>query len=602
MSVVPAPAAADARTPGQPGPAAGRLWVRRAAGPAALALVVFLVSFGVRLLDLDRYSTTDEGYWMQRSLRFGAALSRGDLAGTFRAGHPGVTVMWTGLLGMGAERAAPYFGNRFGQYEVLERAPGYLDALSAARRAIALVVSLLIAAAVLLSWRLVGLGPALAGGTILTLDPYIIGMTRLLHVDALLAPLMTVSVLAGLVFWTPTDDQERRWPYLLLSAVTGGLALLTKAPSVFVGLFLGLVCLATVLRAARRRDVRGSIRGVVPLFWWGVCAAAVYVLLFPALWVDPLGRIDLLIRFVQAVGLQPHDGNFFLGRPVLDDPGPFYYLVAVPLRISPLVALGVGLLVLAAPAGERRATARWLVAYVVLFGVLMTLASKKFDRYMLPALLMLDLLAGVGLWRLLVLAAGRWPGAQATRGTATTAPAARPRPSLTAGLVAFVAAGQLLLLVRAWPYPIAYYNPLAGGAARAQQLVMVGWGEGLEQAAAYLNSLPDAESLYVVTSYNHVVRPRFVGTTEAMAAYVRAEAAGTAQPPDYVVLYINAVQRGQMSPEVAQAERAGALAFVAHVNGQPYAWVYKLAPGGPRPTEHLPAPSSANEDADAEEN
>ena len=58
---------------------------------------------------------------MQRSVRFGAALARGDLASTFRAGHPGVTVMWTGLVGIGPERLAPFLPERFAQYSVLER-------------------------------------------------------------------------------------------------------------------------------------------------------------------------------------------------------------------------------------------------------------------------------------------------------------------------------------------------------------------------------------------------------------------------------------------------------------------------------------------------
>jgi 4-amino-4-deoxy-L-arabinose transferase-like glycosyltransferase len=560
VSIAPATAAAAQHVAR---PRLPRSRLRPAFAPVAVGLVVFLVSFGVRLIGLDQYSTTDEAYWMQRSIRFGAALARGDLAGTYRAGHPGVSVMWTGLLGMGPDRTAPYFDGRFAQFEVLERTSGYLEAFSAARRAVALVASLLIAAAVVLAGRLLGWGAALTGGTILTLDPYVIGMTRLLHVDALLAPLMAVSALAGLVFWATSRTQARRWPYLLLSLVTGGLALLTKAPAAYLGIFLGLVCLVTAASILRRDGRPGSrlaplraiTRAGLPLLVWGVGAAAVYVLLFPAIWVDPLGRIDALIRFVQAVGLQPHDGNYFMGRPILDDPGPFYYLVAAPLRISPLVALGIGLLVVPASRAEQRMGARtatrWLLVYVILFAVLMTLGSKKFDRYMLPALLMLDLLAGVGLWRLVVLLIARWPGAFQWRGGGSRLTVAgRGRmglsPGLLAGTVAAAAAVQLLLLVHVWPYPIAYYNPLAGGAERARQLVMVGWGEGLEQVAGYLNGLPDAESLYVVTSYNHVLRPRFVGTTLAMAPYLQPDTSAL-QAPDYVVLYINAVQPARRS-------------------------------------------------------
>jgi hypothetical protein len=376
---------------------------------AVVALLVFGVSLGIRLTGLELYATTDEGYWMQRSVRFGAALARGDLASTYRAGHPGVSVMWTGLLGIGTERLAPFLPGRYTRYDVLERDRGYLPAFGAARQAVAVVTSGLVTLAVLLAWRLLGLGPGLFGGAILVFDPYVIGMTRLLHVDALLAPLMTVSALAGLIFWL----RSRRWPYLLLSAVTGGLALLTKAPAGFLPIWFGLVWLAELWRGGTRPRARSPL----PLMAWGVVAAAVYVALFPALWVDPVGRLVSLARFVVLVGLQPHDGNFFLGSPVLEDPGPLYYLVAVPLRLSPLVALGMGLLVLRPPADEHGRAVRWLVLYVALFVALMTLASKKFDRYMLPAQMMLDLLAGVGTWRLaqLIMRKSPTPGPSAAR-------------------------------------------------------------------------------------------------------------------------------------------------------------------------------------------
>jgi hypothetical protein len=52
------------------------------AAPVVVVVLVFAVSLGIRLTGLDLSSTTDEGYWMQRSIRFGAALARGDLVST----------------------------------------------------------------------------------------------------------------------------------------------------------------------------------------------------------------------------------------------------------------------------------------------------------------------------------------------------------------------------------------------------------------------------------------------------------------------------------------------------------------------------------------
>ena len=39
--------------------------------------------------------TSDEGYWLQRTVRFGEAVLTRDWVQTARSGHPGVTVMWS---------------------------------------------------------------------------------------------------------------------------------------------------------------------------------------------------------------------------------------------------------------------------------------------------------------------------------------------------------------------------------------------------------------------------------------------------------------------------------------------------------------------------
>src|SRR3712207_3539854 len=72
-----------------------------------ILIVAYAVALLVRLINLDLAITADEGYWMQRGVRFAAALGRGDLPSTYRSGPPGVTVMWVGSLGMGPRRLEP---------------------------------------------------------------------------------------------------------------------------------------------------------------------------------------------------------------------------------------------------------------------------------------------------------------------------------------------------------------------------------------------------------------------------------------------------------------------------------------------------------------
>src|SRR5262249_12555155 len=163
---------------------------------------------------------------------------------------------------------------------------------------------------------------------------------------------------------------------------------------------------------------------------------------------------------------QPHNwSNYFLGQHVTEDPGPLFYPVALLFRLGP-VALGG--MVVAIICGWRRPADRValfsLAGFALGFMALMTVGGKKFDRYMLPAIVRLDLLAGVGVWLLARRLRTAWIR----------------RVAVLAVLVV-----QLALFWRSQPYPIASYNPLLGGTPVAERMLMLGWGEGLEQVARY---------------------------------------------------------------------------------------------------------------------
>lgn len=507
-----------------------------AAEPLTVVAICLFVGLFGRLSGLDLVFTSDEGYWMQRTVRFGEAVYRGDYASTFRSGHPGVTVMWTGLAGIGRAGVESNNAVTISNPQFLARARNYGQLMRQSRRAVATVTAMLFAFAVLLAGRL--LGPAgVLGGVLLALDPYTIGMTRLLHVDALLTPLVLVSVLAGLIFWVGGG----RWPFLVLSAVAGGLGLLTKAPAITLLPFFGLVWLVAA------RPWRGNPRSWLHIFGWGLLLTAVYVAAWPALWVDPITVMVRVAQFAVSLGGTPHLWpTYFMGAPTTGDPGLFLYPVSIVLRLGPVASLG--LLALAGLAVVRRlpggTRVAWLLVFVVVFADIMAIGSKKFDRYMLPALAVLTVMGGAGIWGV----------ARLLR---------RRVHALVVGLALVAQAGWL---VSAYPYPIAAYNPLVGGTATAREMIMVGWGEGIEQAAAYLNSLPNAGSLTTSTQYHHVLRPQFRGRT------VRAPSERTI---DYFVVYVNMVQRDLVPPQVAAVMATTPPVYTALVNGIPFAWVYQ---------------------------
>jgi len=123
------------------------------------------------------------------------------------------------------------------------------------------------------------------------------------------------------------------------------------------------------------------------------------------------------------------------------------------------------------------------------------------------------------------------------------------------------------MLQPAAPYNTAYYNPLVGGAAVAPRVLLVGWGEGMEQAARYLNSKPDAAALHVTCVDVNEFIPFFAGHTTSLDTTTLVD-------PDYFVMYSSYMQR-DYSPELMAALEGQEPEFVARApNGLAYVWVY----------------------------
>ncbi len=97
-----------------------------------------------------------------------------------------------------------------------------------------------------------------------------------------------------------------------------------------------------------------------------------------------------------------------------------------------------------------------------------------------------------------------------------------------------------------YPYYLTYFNPLAGGSLTAPWAMIIGWGEGLDQAAAWLNAQPDAEKLRIVSWYHDGPLSYF---TQTEPVGVRYGSSLSWLENDFVVLYINQIQRDIPSAE-----------------------------------------------------
>jgi 4-amino-4-deoxy-L-arabinose transferase-like glycosyltransferase len=534
-------------------------WASLRGIPAWLtALLLGVLALLPRIIHLDDFFTEDESFhWVWRVRHFAGAIRQEHWADTNLTGHPGVTTMWLGTLGrwLAEQFGVPLAG--------LAEGSASIEYLALLRMPLALVNTLAVVLGYLLLRRLLPPTTALLAALLWALAPFVIAHSRLLHVDALLTSTMTLSLLLLLValFATPQVRAGALWT-LAASGALGGLALLTKAPSLVLLPVVGLLLLAGA----------PAERGVWRRLWWAAgryglwlaCAVAVFYALWPAMWVAPAQAVGAVLAEVADNGAVPHHtGNYFLGCPVAD-PGWLFYPVALLWRGTPFLLLGLLLLPLlwrriemgdTAEARRERYVLLALGLFVLLFGLALTLAAKKFDRYLLPAWPALAVLAAAGWSRLLVwLAATRRGAPHAAR--------------LWPGLSLLVAGILSLTLLWYHPYYLAYFNPLLGGGTTARHVLLVGWGEGMERVGAWLRARPDVTRSPVLTWGPRTLEPFVPGRT----AYLNAQ--NLEQPASYAVLYVRAAQRQESAAAQELLQQQPPL-YTLSLHGIEYARVYQ---------------------------
>ncbi|RLF44569.1 MAG: hypothetical protein DRN29_08195 [Thermoplasmata archaeon] len=527
---------------------------RKVGRQGCIALAVLLVALVPRLLSLDVFLTSDELKWTCRAICFRAALSSGDFAKTFQAGHPGVITMWAGTVGIPLEPSVEWLelcqDPRISTFldkvspEAMARLAGLLFA---ARVPIALITSATVLGIYLLVERLFGRRTALFSALLVALDPFYLAHSRLFHLDAVTTGFMTLSLLSLLIYL----NRKASYLYLALSGAMAGLAFLNKSPALFMGPFA--VFLVSFAMFRRKEGITNRLCGAIKtLAVWSAAAGIVYVALWPSMWVDPVGTVQKVLGVSIGYAEAPHVNlNFFWGE-IRPDPGPWFYPVAWAFRTTPLVMLGLipsALLLVKKERGQRTALAE-LLAFSALFAAFMTLGAKKFDRYILPIFPALDIVAAVGFNHLVEMINRRMNRINAYL--------------VAVASIALLSAG---LSLPYHPYYLPYYNPLLGGSGQAPNMLLVGWGEGLDKAAQYLNGKEDAAELRVALRNVSQFAPLFVGRTVAADDYDPATT-------DYVVIYLNQVQRN-LSPELLDRYyRKREPEHTVNLYGIDYAWIY----------------------------
>ncbi|MBN1877964.1 MAG: glycosyltransferase family 39 protein [Anaerolineae bacterium] len=549
-------------------------------------IFVFLLTLLPRAL----YPVTWPMQWYERSVQFWDALLTGDLKDTYQQYHPGVTTMW--IAGLGIRGYALVQG--WSGSDLLNFPPHPLGVTHHPVYAGVIALNLVIAACVSLIYvlltRLTNWPVAFCAGCFLALDPFYIAESQNLHIDALLATFMFVSALFILCY-----VQQQKRQYLIFSGIFAGLSFLTKTPSIF--LFPYTFCALTVVylfsgRWGNKSAIWQSrlhpspctcqqplnVAVLLPALGraarsfgiWLLVVCIIFILLWPAMWVDPIGTLSKVFYYTFFWSETPH-GNptFFAGQLTFEDPGVLYYLAALVWHATtitlPLYGISaVCLLRCLKKYGTDDKFIGWVLLYAVGFLILMSLMAKKTLRYLVPIYVALDVLVG---WTAVYVAQSigyimlKGRIAQKLKSTSWI-------PFAVSVLLILLQAG---VVFRSHPYYGSHHNLLLGGGQVAQHVLPLGDKcEGVDLAARVLNEYPGAEQWRVGVDErcDAIFKRDFVGETCA----IDDPSVG------YRVFAINHVQRELHADQWRDilsnyqvTEPFWSVAF----EGVPYAWIYQ---------------------------
>jgi hypothetical protein len=220
------------------------------------------------------------------------------------------------------------------------------------------------------------------------------------------------------------------------------------------------------------------------------------------------------------------------------------------------------------PTGTLR-TLAVLAGFVILFIVAMSFFAKKLDRYLVVTFPAVNILAAYGL----VQTASLWQKAT----TRQTTIMQRYASSLVVLVIALLAIGNA-----AWwhPYGVAYFNQLTGGIQTGVRTILIGEGEGLGDAADWLNRQPDITGVTTTSTMIHTLQAFLRDGAQA----VSPDDGKLDEATGYILVYIRHMQRWGNDPPPPYDQYYGRLppTHAVTVHGVDYAHIYQV----PQPMEH----------------
>lgn len=421
----------------------------------SLYLLARLPGLGFDMLNSDGIR------WHRRSEKFMSAIKRHDFASTYQHYQPGVTLMW---INSATKKIVWEIQDlRNVQRWSLENSEDFPKIHAVSKVMVVLILSAIFLYQLWIISKLTSAKTALLYGLILATEPYIIGIDRWFHLTSL------ESYLAFSAYLTYVYSFNRRKGIILITAgFLTALAVLSKFTAIIV---LPLMLLMEFVYGIKTKQLRRPIVGSISMLLGFVVVISI---LFPALWVDFNNVVSKTANAITLAVKSDARDHYF--KPPITY---IYYLLIPSYKLSPglLIAFLVSVMLFIKRGKERGEMQNYFIlAYLLTFILVLTLSSKKIDRYALALFQPLILFTAISVKRL----GGR----------------------LSLGLVGLQVVACGFLYWCNYPVLSGYYSPVFGGAQKALDLgVYENSGEYFAQAAHYINNL-DSSEVYVPDNYD----------------------------------------------------------------------------------------------------
>lgn len=468
-----------------------------------LILLLLGLTLAPRLASLHSFVTTDEPFWLSVGANYYYALGQQEFENTVYEYHPAVTTM-TFVTAAFLVDFPDYRGLGQGYFDVDKEKfdpfllvhghdPMYLLYLSRLFQ-VGMIVLFALIIFYLLS-ILLGDEKAFLITAFISSAPYFLGHSRVLSHEAMVAFFVLAS-LFGLMAYL---ENERKWYYLFISAVSAALAQLTKSSAMAMFPVIALMLTVSIFEKRKEHGFKPALIDHLKIAGlWFVQLCIAYFVLWPGMWVAP-GKMLYEVygnafsyafqgaRLQVTEELRPSTFSVDGILGILNTAAEFVY--AVMLKATPLTWLGilftVGFLF---PKNKRsynkvfKHLALYLFITAVIFILLFSVAQgRNSAHYVMSSYVSMDAIAALGWCSLFGWLTNKWN---------------LPKKFSIWAIVALLFL-QLISVLPYYPYYYTYNNPLVTIINKKESLY--DYGEGFEQAAFYLSKKPNATTLKVLS-------------------------------------------------------------------------------------------------------